>query len=148
MSSSTAGRKAVVYWSLTNLTASYHVIAGIDSVSGGPESPEITDDEFGIQYEQSLTGVIGLKFSLSGGSRLGSDTNGQDSIMAANIAGSSPNGYLAVIFDSGAGTKKGWKAAVNISKIGQDTKVRDKTNISIDGMTTGAFLQLGTVTLP
>jgi hypothetical protein len=148
MSSSTAGRKAVVYWSATNGASSYHLIAGIDTVSGGPESPEITDDEFGIQYEQSLTGVIGLKFTMSGGSRLGSDTNGQDSIMAANIAGTSPNGYIAVIFDSSAGTKKGWKAAVNITKIAPDTKVRDKTNISIEGMTTGAFLQFGTVTLP
>ncbi len=147
MSSSTAGRKAVVYWSATNGAASYHIIAGIDTVTGGPESPEITDDEFGIEYEQSLTGVRGIKFTLSGGRRVG-DTTGQDSIMAANIAGTSPNGYLAVIFDSGAGTKKGWKAAVNITKIGQDTKVRDKTNIAIDGMTTGAFLQLGTVTLP
>ncbi len=148
MSSSTAGRKAVVYWSATNGASSYHVIAGIDTVSGGPESPEITDDEFGIQYEQSLTGVIGLKFTLSGGARIGSDSTGQDSMMAANIAGTSPNGYLAVIFDSGAGTKKGWKAAVNLTKIAQDTKVRDKTNITIDGMTTGAFLQFGTVTLP
>lgn len=145
MSASTAGRKAKVYWSATNGAASYHLIAGIDTVSGGPESPEITDDEFGIEYEQSLTGVIGLKFTMSGGSRLGSDTLGQDALYAANLAGTSPNGYMAVLFN---GTNVGWKSAVNISKIAVDTKVRDKTNIAIDGMTTGTFLQFGTVSLP
>jgi len=145
MSSSTAGRKAKVYWSATNGAASYHLVHGIDSISGGPESPEITDDEFGIEYEQSITGVIGLKFTLTGGSRLGSDAQGQDAMLAANVDGTSPNGYLAVLFN---GTNVGWKAAVNLSKIAVDTKVRDKTNISIDGMTTGAFLQFGTVTLP
>jgi hypothetical protein len=145
MSSSVAGRKAKVYWSATNGAASYHLVGGIDSVSGGPESPEITDDEFGIEYEQSLTGILGLSFSMSGGSRLGSDTLGQDAIQAANLAGTSPNGYLAVLFN---GTNIGWKAAVNISKIAVDTKVRDKTNISIEGKTTGALLQFGTVTLP
>lgn len=148
MSSSTAGRRCTVYWSNTNGASSYHLVGGIDTVTGGPESPEITDDEFGIQYEQSLTGVIGLKFTLSGGSRLGSDTLGQDAIMAANINASSPNGYLAVIFDGSAVTKHGWKAAVNVTNIAIDTKVRDKTNIAIDGVTTGAFLQFGTVTLP
>ncbi len=148
MSSSTAGRKAKVYWSANNGAASYHLVAGIDTITGGPESPEITDDEFGVEYEQSLTGIIGLSFTMSGGSRLGSDTLGQDAMYAANINGTSPNGYLAVIFDGGAVTKKGWKAAVNLSKIAVDTKVRDKTNISIDGKTTGTFLQFGTVTLP
>ncbi len=148
MSSSTAGRKAKVYWSATNGAASYHLIAGIDMVSGGPESPEITDDEFGIEYEQSLTGIIGLNFTMSGGSRLGSDSTGQDAILAADLAGTSPAGYMAVIFDGGAMTKHGWKSAVNISKIAVDAKVRDKANISIEGKTTGAFLQFGTVTLP
>ncbi len=145
MSSSTAGRKAKVYWSANNGAASYHLIGGIDTVTGGPESPEITDDEFGIEYEQSLTGVIGLKFTMSGGSRLGDDEFGQDALYAANLAGTSPNGYVAVLFN---GSNVGWKAAVNISKIAVDTKVRDKGNITIDGMTTGAFLQFGTVTLP
>ena len=41
----------------------------------------------------------------------------------------------------------GWLGAVNITKIGFDTKTRDKTNISIDGVTTGAFT-FGSVTLP
>ncbi len=145
MSSSTAGRKAKVYWSATNLTASYHLVAGIDMVSGGPESPEITDDEFGIEYEQSLTGIIGLNFTMSGGSRLGSDSTGQDAILAADLAGTSPAGYMAVLFD---GSGIGWKSKVNISKIAVDAKVRDKANISIEGKTTGAFLQFGAVTLP
>jgi len=145
MAASTAGRKAKVYWSANNGAVSYHLIAGIDTVTGGPESPEITDDEFGIEYEQSLTGVIGLKFTMSGGSRLGDDELGQDAIYAANLAGTSPNGYLAVLFN---GTNIGWKSAVNITKIAVDTKVRDKTNIAIDGMTTATFLQFGTVTLP
>ncbi len=145
MSSSTAGRKAKVYWSTNNGAASYNLVAGIDMVSGGPESPEITDDEFGIEYEQSLTGIIGLNFTMSGGSRLGSDTTGQDAILAADINGTSPAGYMAVLFD---GSGIGWKSAVNISKIAVDAKVRDKVNISIEGKTTGAFLQFGTVTLP
>ncbi len=85
---------------------------------------------------------------MSGGSRLGSDEFGQDAILAADINGTSPAGYMAVIFDGDAMTKHGWKSAVNITKIAVDTKVRDKTNIAIDGKTTGAFLQFGTVTLP
>ncbi len=144
MSSSVAGRKAKVYWSLTGLTASYHLIAGIDTVTGGPTSPEITDDEFGIEYEQSLTGVVGLPFTLSGGARIGSDTNGQDSIIASELDGNSPNGYIITMFN---GTSIGWKAAVNITKISSDTKVRDKTNISIDGKTTGT-ITVGAVALP
>ncbi len=148
MPSSTAGRRAAVYWSLTNLAGSYHLVAGIDTVAGGPETPEITDDEFGIQYEQSLTGILGLSFSLSGGARIGDDATGQDSMIESNIEGNSPNGYIAVMFDTGATPKKGWKAAVNLTKISSDTKVRDKSNIVIEGKTTGAFLQFGTVTLP
>ncbi len=147
MSASVASRKAKVYWSLTGLTASYHLIAGIDTVTGGPTSPEITDDEFGVEYEQSLTGVIGLSFTLSGGARIGSDTNGQDSMIGASLDGADPNGYLIVMFDGSAVTKKGWKAAVNLTKIASDTKVRDKTNITIDGKTTGT-ITVGTVALP
>ncbi len=144
MPSSTAGRKAKVYWSPDNTDDSYNLIAGIDTVTGGPESPEITDDEFGVEYEQSITGIIGLPFTMSGGARIGSDTNGQDSIVAAQLAGNTPNGYITVFFD---GTTYGWKGAVNITKVNFDTKTRDKTNISIDGKTTGAF-EFGTPTLP
>ncbi len=141
---STAGRKAKVYWSADNSNDSYNLIAGIDTVTGGPESPEITDDEFGVEYEQSITGIIGLPFSMSGGARVGSDSTGQDAMIAAQLAGSTPNGYVAVLFD---GTANGWLGAVNITKISFDTKTRDKTNISIDGKTTGAFT-FGAVTLP
>src|SRR5678809_888691 len=129
---STAGRKCKVYWSADNTDDSYNLVAGIDTVTGGPESPEITDDEFGVEYEQSLTGIIGLPFTLSGGARTG-DTLGQVAMQDAMLNGTSPNGYLAVLFN---GTNVGWKAAVNLTKIAVDTKVRDKTNISIDGMTT------------
>ncbi len=142
--SSTAGRKAKVYWSPDNTDDSYHLIAGIDTVSGGPESPEITDDEFGVEYEQSITGIIGLPFTMSGGGRIGADTNGQDAIVAAQLAGSTPNGYVAVFFD---GSTVGWLGAVNITKVSFDTKTRDKTNISIDGKTTGAFT-FGSIALP
>ncbi len=141
---STAGRKAKVYWSDDNTDDSYELIAGIDTVTGGPESPEITDDEFGVEYEQSITGIIGLKFTMSGGARVGADSTGQDAMIAAQLAGSTPNGYVAVLFD---GSTVGWLGAVNITKIGFDTKTRDKTNISIDGVTTGAF-QFGSITLP
>jgi hypothetical protein len=141
---STAGRKAKVYWSATNGASSYHLIAGIDTVTGGPESPEINDDEFGVEYEQSLTGIIGLPFTLSGGART-DDTTGQVAMQEAMLEGTSPNGYLAVFFD---GSTVGWKAAVNLTKVTSDTKVRDKSNITIDGKTTGTFLQFGTVTLP
>lgn len=141
---STAGRKAKVYWSADNSNDSYNLIAGIDTVTGGPESPEITDDEFGVEYEQSITGIIGLKFTMSGGARVGADTNGQDAMIAAQLAGTTPNGYVAVLFD---GSTVGWLGAVNITKIGFDTKTRDKTNIAIDGVTTGAFT-FGAVTLP
>ncbi len=142
--SSTAGRKAKVYWSDDNTDDSYNLIAGIDTVTGGPESPEITDDEFGVEYEQSITGIIGLKWTMSGGGRVGADTTGQDAMIAAQLAGSTPNGYVAVFFD---GSTVGWLGAVNITKIGFDTKTRDKTNISIDGVTTGAF-QFGSISLP
>jgi hypothetical protein len=141
---STAGRKCKVYWSADNSDDSYNLIAGIDTVTGGPESPEINDDEFGIEYEQSITGIIGLKFTMSGGARVGADTTGQDAMIAAQLAGTTPNGYVAVLFD---GSTVGWLGAVNITKIGFDTKTRDKTNISIDGVTTGAFT-FGAVTLP
>ncbi len=141
---STAGRKAKVYWSADNSASSYNLVAGIDTVTGGPTSPEITDDEFGVEYEQSITGIIGLPFSLSGGGRVGSDSTGQDAMIAAQLAGVAPNGYLAVLFD---GSTVGWLGAVNITKINFDTKTRDKTNISIDGKTTGAFT-FGSVTLP
>ncbi len=141
---STAGRKAKVYWSDDNADDSYNLIAGIDTVTGGPESPEITDDEFGVEYEQSITGIIGLPFSMSGGARVGADTTGQDAMIAAQLAGNTPNGYVAVFFD---GSTVGWLGAVNITKIGFDTKTRDKTNISIDGKTTGQF-QFGSISLP
>jgi hypothetical protein len=144
--SSTAGRKAKVYWSADNTDDSYNLIAGIDTVTGGPESPEINDDEFGVEYEQSITGIIGLPFSLSGGARIGSDSTGQDAIVAAQLAGTSPNGYIAVLFD-GTSPGNGWLGAVNITKVSFDTKTRDKTNISIDGKTTGAFT-FGAITLP
>jgi hypothetical protein len=146
MSSSTAGRKCQVYWSATNGASSYHLVAGIDTISGGPESPEIADDEFGVAYEQSITGIRSLPFTMSGGRRVG-DTNGQDAMIEAEVEATSPSGYVAVIFDSSAVTKKGWKGAVNLTKIAIDTKVRDKTNISIDGKTTGTFT-FGTITLP
>ena len=45
-------------------------------------------------------------------------------------------------------TEERTKERFNLSKIAVDTKVRDKGNITIEGMTTGAFLQFGTVTLP
>ncbi len=142
--SSTAGRLAKVFWSADNSPDSYNLIAGIDTVTGGPESPEITDDEFGVQYEQSITGIIGLPFTMSGGGRLGSDSTGQDAIVAAQLAGNTPNGYVAVLYD---GSAYGWLGAVNITKTNFDTKTRDKTNISIEGKTTGAFT-FGAVTLP
>ncbi len=141
---STAGRKAKVYWSADNTDDSYNLIAGIDTVTGGPESPEITDDEFGVEYEQSITGIIGLKWTMSGGGRVGADTTGQDAMIAAQLAGATPNGYVTVFFD---GSTVGWQGAVNITKIGFDTKTRDKTNISIDGVTTGVFT-FGSVSLP
>ncbi len=144
MPSSTAGRKAKVYWSDDDADDSYELIAGIDTVTGGPESPEITDDEFGVEYEQSITGIKGLPFTMSGGGRIGADSTGQDAVLAAWQAGDTPTGYVAVLWD---GTTYGWKGAVNITKINFDTKTRDKTNISIDGKTTGAF-EIGTITLP
>jgi hypothetical protein len=145
--SSTAGRKAKVYWSADNTDDSYHLIAGIDTVTGGPESPEITDDEFGVEYEQSIPGIIGLPFTMSGGARVGADSTGQDAMITAQLAGSTPNGYVAVIFDGNPAGGSGWLGAVNITKISFDTKTRDKTNISIDGKTTGAFT-FGAITLP
>jgi len=141
---STAGRKARVYWSADNTDNSYNLVHGIDTVTGGPESPEITDDEFGVEYEQSLTGIIGLPFTLSGGSRIGADTDGQDAMATAMLAGTAPNGYLAVLFD---GSTTGWLGAVNLTKMSFDTKTRDKTNVSFDGKTTGQFT-FGAVTLP
>jgi hypothetical protein len=63
---------------------------------------------------------------------------------AAMLAGTAPNGYLAVLFD---GSSVGWLGAVNLTKMSFDTKTRDKTNISFDGKTTGQFT-FGTVTLP
>ncbi len=143
---STAGRFCEVYFSVDDSAASYHLVAGIDSISGGPETPEITDDEFGIQFEQSITGIKGLPFSMSGGARIGADTNGQDAIAAAQDSGVSPNGYLAVFF-GGTGAGFGWKGPVNFTKMAFDTKTRDKTNISIDGKTTGAYT-FGAITLP
>ena len=143
--SSTAGRKAKVYWSPDNSNDSYNLVAGIDTVQGGPESPEITDDEFGVEYEQSITGIIGLPFTLSGGLR-STDTNGQVAMANALLAGTSPNGYLAVIY-AGTSPGFGWLGAVNLTKFTPDTKTRDKTNVTIEGKTTGAFT-FGTVTLP
>jgi hypothetical protein len=140
---STAGRKARVYWSADNTDDSYNLVAGIDTVTGGPESPEINDDEFGVEYEQSLTGIIGLPFTLSGGARMG-DTNGQVAMQTAMLAGTAPNGYLAVLFD---GSTVGWLGAVNLTKMSFDTKTRDKTNVTFDGKTTGQFT-FGSVTLP
>lgn len=142
---STAGRKCKVWWSADNSADSYNLVAGIDSISGGPESPEINDDEFGVEYEQSITGIIGLPFTLSGGLRSG-DTTGQIAMLNAQIAGTSPNGYLAVIY-SGTEGEFGWLGAVNITKFTPDTKTRDKTNVSIEGKTTGAFT-IGAITLP
>lgn len=141
---STAGRKAKVYWSDDNSSSSYHEIAGIDTVTGGPETPEINDDEFGIEFEQSITGIKSLPWSMSGGGRVGADTTGQDAMIAAQDAGVSPNGYIAVFYD---GTTVGWKGPVNITKMSFDTKTRDKTNITIDGKTTGAYT-FGAITLP
>ena len=142
---STAGRKCKVWFSTDNSADSFHLVAGIDSISGGPESPEITDDEFGVEYEQSITGIIGLPFTLSGGLRSG-DTNGQMAIQTAMLAGTAPNGYLAVIY-SGTEGEFGWLGAVNFTKFTPDTKTRDKTNVSIEGKTTGAFT-FGNITLP
>jgi hypothetical protein len=141
---STAGRKCKAFWSADDSADSYNLIAGIDSVSGGPNSPEINDDEFGIEFEQSITGIKSIPFTMSGGGRIGSDSTGQDAMAAAQDAGTSPNGYLAVLFD---GSTVGWKGPVNISKMSFDTKTRDKTNITIEGKTTGAYT-FGTITLP
>jgi hypothetical protein len=113
-------------------------------VQGGPETPEINDDEFGIEFEQSITGIKSLPFTLSGGARIGADTTGQDAMATAQDTGNSPNGYLAVLFD---GSTVGWKGPVNLTKMSFDTKTRDKTNISIDGKTTGAYT-FGAITLP
>ncbi len=143
---STAGRFCEVYWSDDNSAASYHLVAGIDTITGGPETPEINDDEFGNQFEQSITGIKGLPFTMSGGARIGADSTGQDAMAAAQDAGVSPNGYVAVFF-GGVSAGYGWKGPVNITKMGFDTKTRDKTNITIDGKTTGAYT-FGAITLP
>lgn len=129
---STAGRKATVNWSADDLT--YHPIQGIDTVSGGPQAAPIDDDEFGVEWNQSISGILSNPFTLSGGFRSG-DTNGQIAIRTAMIGGAAPSGYLKVLWD---GTTTGWKAAVNISKFDTGAKVEDKVTVSIEGKTTGA----------
>ncbi len=142
---STAGRKCKVYWSADDSNDSYSLVQGIDTFQGGPESPEITDDEFGVEYEQSITGIIGFPFTLSGGLRTG-DTNGQMAMLTALLAGTSPNGYLIVLY-AGASPGFGLRGAVNLTKFTPDTKTRDKTNVTIEGKTTGVFTY-GSVTIP
>jgi predicted secreted protein len=127
---SIAGRKCTVSVSATD--GSYNVIAGIAQVSGGPAAAPIEDNEFGVEWEQNLTGILSNEVTLTGGYRNG-DTNGQILIRGAMYAGTTV--WLKVLFD---GSTYGWKQEMCVTQFKEDTNVATKTNLTIGLKGTGA----------
>lgn len=127
---SIAGRKATVSTSATD--SSYNVIAGIAQLSGGPQAAPIEDNEFGVEWEQNITGILSNEVTLSGGYRSG-DTNGQILLRGAMLAGTTV--WLKVLFD---GSSVGWKQEMCVTKFAPDTDVAGKTKIEIGLRGTGA----------
>lgn len=130
MSASIAGRKCTVSVSATD--ASYNEIQGISQVQGGPAATPIEDNEFGVEWEQNITGILSNEVTLSGGYRNG-DTNGQILIRGAMVAGTTV--WFKVLFD---GSTYGWKQEMCVTKFAPDTDVAGKTNVSIGLKGTGA----------